>query len=63
MYTYKGEEFLVKDIIGQFEKDPESKLIKLIVKDGKAYDMQGRLVNAAGYLIDQQGNIVNGKAG
>ena len=52
MFTYKGEEFKVKDIIGQFEKDPESKQIKLLIKDGKAIDMQGHLVNAAGYLID-----------
>lgn len=59
MFTYKGEEFMVKDIIGQFEKDPESKQIKLLINNGKATDMKGHLVNSAGYLIDEQGNIVS----
>ena len=66
MFTYKGESFEAKDIIGQFEKDPDSKKIMPIISQGedgkgpgRATDMKGHLVNAAGYLIDEQGNIVS----
>ena len=55
LYTYKGEAFSIKDIIGQFQKDDDSKEIKLITDpaSGMTVDMQGRRVNASGYLIDE----------
>ena len=63
LYTYKGEEYEIKDIIGTFLKDDKSKEIILNKdpKTGKTVDTKGRLVNANGYLIDEQGNIIHAK--
>lgn len=59
LYTYKGEQFKITDIIGMFRKDDQSKDIILEENaDKKTVDMLGRLVNATGYLIDDAGNIV-----
>ena len=63
LFTYKGEAFFIQDIIGQFGKDPESKeiILKTDPKTGLSVDNLGRRVNAAGYLIDKDANVINKK--
>ena len=63
LYNYSGIQFKITDIIGQLHKDNDSKelLIRIDKENNKAVDELGRPVNANGYLIDSQGNIINYK--
>jgi hypothetical protein len=59
LLNYRGDSYEMADIIGRFEKDDLSKEIVLKSNGKQATDLEGRLVNPAGYLIDTKGNIVD----
>jgi hypothetical protein len=59
-------EYNVKDIIGYFDRDKNSKEIipcknEKDINDFSLYDKRGRKVNSKGYLVDKRGNIINKK--
>mmetsp|Transcript_12674 Transcript_12674/g.21324 ORF Transcript_12674/g.21324 Transcript_12674/m.21324 type:complete len:353 (-) Transcript_12674:460-1518(-) len=65
LYNFEGAEYKIKQIIGQFERDKNSKEIILCRTEQKGVhvccDVLGRKVNNKGYLIDERGNIVDKK--
>ena len=61
LLNYNGKRFDVKDVMGIFDKDKNSKIILLPgdIENGTYKDKKGRAVNEKGYLVDQEGNIVD----
>jgi len=59
--TYSGRRFDIKDVMGAFEKDDNSKIRpqKQTAKGGYLIDLLGRRVSDKGYLIDEAGNVVD----
>ena len=52
LFNYNGRRFDITDCIGQLEKDPKGNIIPIQNKKGQMVDMQGRLINSRGYLVD-----------
>lgn len=50
--------FIVDEILGEFEPDDEGNQIILQTANGKLSDKYGRAVNRRGYLIDPAGNVI-----
>jgi hypothetical protein len=44
--------------MGDFERRPDT-MLSIVNIDGRYYDKIGREVNNRGYLIDEEGNIIN----
>ena len=59
LLNYSGKRFDVKDVIGVFDKDASGNIILQRGHDGSMSDNMGRRVNEKGYLIDNDGNIVD----
>jgi hypothetical protein len=64
LFNYDGLEYSIKDIIGYFDRDKNSKEITLCKNekdssDYSSYDKRGRKVNSKGYLVDKRANIIN----
>ena len=66
LYNYKGLSYSIRDIIGSFRKNNNSKEIIIEKKNSSTnktqkvlVDKLGKLVNQKGYLVDNLGNIVN----
>jgi len=59
LYNYKGKKYEVTDIIGSFDKDRQGNIIIRRDKDNQMVDKKGRKVNRKGYLIDNEGNVIN----
>lgn len=51
--------FNIKTILSDFELDPLGAPILNKHKDGSFTDLRDRKVNQKGYLVDQNGNIIN----
>jgi len=54
LYNYEGNWFAINDIIGDLEKDKDGSL-----KLDKGVDMKKWKVNKMGYLVDDEGNVIN----
>ncbi len=66
LFNFDGVEYSIKDIIGYFDRDKNSKEIipcknEKDINDFSSYDKRGRKVNSKGYLVDKRGNIINKK--
>ena len=66
LFNYDGVEYNIKEILGYFFRDKNSKVIILCknekdINDYSSYDKRGRKVNSKGYLVDKRGNIINKK--
>ena len=59
LFNYNGKRFDIKDVMGQFDKDQNGNIITQNNGSGKLLDNLGRAVNEKGYLIDEQGNIID----
>jgi len=59
LFNYQGRRFDIKDVMGIFEKNANSKIIVQKSQKGGSVDLMGRRVNDKGYLVDGQGNIVD----
>lgn len=64
LFNYSGWRFDIKDVIGEFDKDSEGKIILTPNHNDKGLpvvytDKKGWEVNKKGYLIDSNKNIVN----
>jgi len=59
MFTYRGQKFDVRDVIGDLEKDRKGNIIIRRDKDNNMVDKKGRRVNSKGYLVDLEGNVVD----
>jgi hypothetical protein len=46
LFNFKGKKFDVRDVMGQFKKEKGS----LVIQNNR--DLQGRLCNDKGYLVD-----------
>lgn len=53
--------FNLDDIKGDYEMDPLGNPMLQKTRDGKLVDNKGRRVNEKGYLMDDNGNVVNKK--
>ena len=61
-YNFDGKRYKIKNIIGQFKRDKNSKQIILCYSgknDFVSKDLLGRKVNPNGYLVDRAGNIID----
>jgi len=58
LFNYSGKRFDIKDVMGQFDKDAHGRIVPKDTKAGLT-DNLGRRVNDKGYLIDEQGNIID----
>jgi hypothetical protein len=61
-YNFDGRRYKIKNIIGQFKRDRNSKEIILCYSgknDFVSKDLLGRKVNPKGYLVDRAGNIID----
>lgn len=66
LFNFDGLEYSIKEIIGYFDRDKNSKEIILCknekdINDYSSYDKRGRKVNSKGYLVDKRGNVINKK--
>ena len=61
LYNYNGKRFNVKDVIGAFEKNSKGDIIlnRAGLKSKVLTDSAGRKINHKGYLIDDNGNIID----
>ena len=67
LFNYEGKQYKIKDIIGIFDRDPDSKEIIMNQNENETehyrkfwtYDKTGRRVNPKGYLLDNKGNIID----
>ena len=63
LFNFDGTAYHIKDIIGQFERDKNSKEIvftqNMQYNKHTACDALGHKVNPKGYLLDRFGNIIN----
>lgn len=59
LFNYQGRRFDIKEVMGIFEKNAQSKIIVQKSQKGGMVDLLGRRVNDKGYLVDGQGNIVD----
>ena len=64
LFNYSGKRFDIQDLIGVFDKDNAGSIMPTRSKDGThLVDNLGRRVNQKGYLVDNDGNVIdkNGK--
>ena len=54
-----ARKFDIRDVIGDFDKDPNGDIILGKDRNGHNIDKKGRRVNEKGYLIDSRGNVIN----
>lgn len=59
LFNYKGKKYDILDVIGHFDKDRNGNIIIRRDKDNIMVDKKGRKVNPKGYLIDDEGNVIN----
>lgn len=59
LYNYEGKEYKIKNIMGLFDRDKNSKEIKALQDKNVCYDKKLRKVNCKGYILDYRGNIVD----
>lgn len=59
MLNYQGRRYDIKDVMGIFEKDTNSKIRPQKSNNKGLVDLLGRRVTEKGYLIDAQGNIID----
>lgn len=59
LFNYKGKKFNLQEIMGALDKDRNGNIIIRRDKHNNMVDKQGRRVNKKGYLVDEQGNVVN----
>lgn len=69
LFNLKGKKFDVRDVMGQFDKDPEGKIIVPARDNNSTIDNKngtlpetdnlGRKVNEKGYLVNDNGDIVD----
>lgn len=72
LFTYEGNQFRIKDVIGDFDRETIGTYDQIIfgkstepsktspnVYDVVLKDKEGRRVNEKGYLVDEDGNIIN----
>ena len=59
LLNYSGKRYDIKDIIGILDKDANGNIILQRGDDDIARDNVGRPVNDKGYLIDENGNIID----
>ena len=60
LLNYSGKRFDIKDVMGVFDKDSNGNIMPLRSQDGSSLlDNLGRKVNEKGYLVDQDGNIID----
>lgn len=58
LFNYNGKRFDIKDVMGQFDRDQNGKIMPK--ENGKELlDNLGRRVNDKGYFIDESGNIID----
>lgn len=53
--------FNENDILGNLDKTEKGKVQPIALPSGDKVDKEGRLVNDKGYLVDEDGNILDGK--
>lgn len=62
LFNYEGNEYKIKQIMGIFDRDKNSKEIILCQDSRQRFvscDTLGRRVNSRGYLLDSKGNIID----
>ena len=66
LFNFDGLEYSIKEIIGYFDRDKNSKEIihcknEKDINDYISYDKRGRKVNSKRYLVDKRGKVINKK--
>jgi hypothetical protein len=59
LFNYNGRRFDITDTLGQVDKDANGNIVPKKDAQGNLTDNLGRPINSKGYLIDDQGNVID----